>query len=60
MGLSSPWGLILCGVFFVAFGAGAIVVEHRYPGGVLSLLLAVTLIGFGVKMLVGRQADDES
>ena len=60
MGLSSPWGLIVSGLFFVAFGVGAILVEHRYPGGVLSLLLAVTLVGFGVRMLVGGSADEEA
>jgi hypothetical protein len=44
------------GAFFVAIGVGAIVVEQRWPGGILSLLLAVTLLGFGIRMLVARRA----
>jgi hypothetical protein len=46
-------------VFFIAAGAGAIVVEHRWPGGILSVLLAATLIAFGVRMLVVGQSDDD-
>jgi hypothetical protein len=56
--MASPYGLILAGAFFIASGVGAIVVEHRWPGGILSLLLALTLSGFGVRMLVVGQPDD--
>jgi hypothetical protein len=38
---------------------GAIVVEHRWPGGVLSLLLAATFLGLGIWMLVVRSRSDE-
>jgi putative Ca2+/H+ antiporter (TMEM165/GDT1 family) len=40
---------------------GAIVVEHRWPGGVLSLLLAAAFLALGIWMLVVRsRSDDES
>jgi tellurite resistance protein TehA-like permease len=59
--MGSPFGLLAAGAFFVATGVGAIVVEHRWPGGVLSLLLAATFLGLGIWMLVVRsRSDDES
>jgi hypothetical protein len=59
--MGSPFGLLASGAFFVAVGVGAIVVEQRWPGGILSLLLAAVFLLFGTWMLIVRsRSDDES
>ena len=57
--MASPYGLLACGVFFVAAGVAAIVVEQRWPGGILSLLLAATFFLVGIRMLIARARADE-
>jgi hypothetical protein len=58
--MASPYGLLAAGLFFVAVGVGAIVAEQRWPGGILSLILAATLVGFAIRMLVSRRSDGEA
>jgi hypothetical protein len=57
--VGSPVGLLVAGIFFVATGVGAVVVEARWPGGIASLLLAATLMAFGIRGLVVGGSDDE-
>ena len=58
--MASPYGLVACGVFFAAIGVAAIVVEQRWPGGILSILLAAAFLIIGIRMLVVRSRSDES
>jgi hypothetical protein len=57
--MGSSFWLLASGIFFVVVGVAAIIVEHRWPGGVLSVLVAAPLIVVGIRGFVGGDSDDD-
>ena len=52
--MGSSFGLLASGVFFVAVGVAAIIVEQRWPGGILSMLVAAPLVVIGIRGLLSE------
>jgi len=57
--VGSSYALLASGLFFIAVGVAAIVVEQRWPGGILSILVAAPLIVVAIKGLAADDSDAE-
>ncbi|HLL86849.1 MAG TPA: hypothetical protein VK387_06025 [Thermoleophilaceae bacterium] len=56
--MGSSFGLLASGVFFVAVGVAAIIVEQRWPGGILAVLVAAPLVVIGIRGLLSDEPDE--